>query len=202
MTDRIAPTAHPIEAALAARWSPRSYEEARPVADAALAQVLEAARWASSCFNDQPWNFLVARKHAEPEAHARLLACLSANNQAWAGRAPVLMLGIARTQFAHNGNPNRHAGYDLGQAAANLAAQAASLGLQAHQMAGFDAVAARAAFAIPEGFDPLVAITLGYPGAAAALPEALAARETAPRARKPIGEFTHLGAWGANGGIA
>jgi nitroreductase len=201
MTDRIAPAAHPIEAALAARWSPRSYEE-RAVPAAALAQCLEAARWAASCFNDQPWNFLVCRKDADAEGHARLLGCLSANNQGWAGRAPVLMLGVARMQFAHNGNPNRHAAYDLGQATANLAAQAAALGLQAHQMAGFDATAARSAFAIPEGFDPLVAITLGYPGPAAALPEALATREAAPRARKPQGEFTHLGAWGALGSPA
>ena len=198
MTDRTAPTAHPIEAALAARWSPRSYED-RAIPAAALAQCLEAARWAASCFNDQPWNFLVARRDADAAAHAKLLGCLSANNQAWAGSAPVLMLGIARTHFAHNGNPNRHAGYDLGQATANLAAQAAALGLQAHQMAGFDAAAARTAFAIPEGFDPLVAITLGYPGPASALPEALAARETAPRTRRPIAEFTHMGAWG-NGG--
>lgn len=201
MTDRNAPTAHRIEAALAARWSPRAYED-RAIPVAALAQVLEAARWAASCFNDQPWNFLVARKDADGDAHARLLACLSANNQAWAARAPVLMLGIARTHFAHDGKPNRHAAYDLGQATANLAAQAAALGLQAHQMAGFDAAAARGAFAIPDGFDPLVAVALGYPGPASALPEALAARETAPRARKPIGEFTHLGAWGATGGIA
>lgn len=201
MTDRTAPAAHPIVAPLAARWSPRSYED-RAVPDAVLAQVLEAARWAASCINDQPWNFLVTRKAGEPEAHAKLLACLSPNNQGWAVRAPVLMLGVARTAFASNGKPNRHAGYDLGQATANLAAQAAALGLQAHQMAGFDAAKAREAFAIPEGFDPMTAITLGYPGPASALPEALAVRETAPRARKAIGEFTHLGAWGALGSPA
>jgi nitroreductase len=201
VTDRTAPAAHPIAAPFASRWSPRSYED-RAVPDAALAQVLEAARWASSCFNDQPWNFILARKGREEEGHAKLFSCLSANNQGWAGRAPVLMLGVARTAFAHNGNPNRHAAYDLGQATANLAAQAAALGLQAHQMAGFDAAKAREAFAIPEGFDPLVMLTLGYAGAADALPEALAAREAAPRVRKAIAEFTHLGAWGAAGSPA
>ncbi len=201
MTDRTAPAAHPIAAPLAARWSPRSYEE-RAVPDAALAQVLEAARWAASCVNDQPWNYIVARKEKEAEGYAKIFSCLSANNQGWAGRAPVLIFGVARQNFAHNGNPNRHAAYDLGQATANLAAEAATLGLQAHQMAGFDAAKAREAFAIPEGFDPLVAITLGYPGPASALPEALAARETAPRARRPIAEFTHLGAWGAAGSPA
>ena len=201
MTDRTAPAAHPIAPVLAARWSPRSYED-RPVPAAALAQVLEAARWAASCLNEQPWTYLVTRKAEEPAAHAKLLACLSPNNQGWAVRAPVLMLGVARTNFAASGKPNRHAAYDLGQATANLAAQAAALGLQAHQMAGFDAAAARAAFAIPEGYEPMVAITLGYPGPASALPEALAARETAPRTRKPIAEFTHLGAWGAMGSPA
>lgn len=201
MTDRTAPAAHPIAAPLAARWSPRSYEE-RAVPDVALAQVLEAARWAASCVNDQPWNYIVARKEKEAEGYAKIFSCLSANNQGWAGRAPVLILGVARQNFAHNGNPNRHAAYDLGQATANLAAEAATLGLQAHQMAGFDAAKAREAFAIPEGFDPLVAITLGYPGPASALPEALAARETAPRSRRAIAEFTHLGAWGAAGSPA
>lgn len=198
MTDRTAPAAHPIAPVLAARWSPRSFEE-QAVPDAALAQVLEAARWAASCVNDQPWNYIVARKDREAEGHAKLFGCLSPNNQGWAMRAPVLMLGVARTHFAANGNPNRHAVYDLGQATANLAAQAAALGLQTHQMAGFDAAKARESFAIPEGFDPLVMLTLGFPGPASALPEALAARETAPRARKPIGEFVHLGAWGSTG---
>lgn len=198
MTDRTAPAAHPIAPVLAARWSPRSFED-RAVSDAALAQVFEAARWAASCVNDQPWNYVVARKDHDAEAHAKLFACLSANNQAWAGRAAVLILGVARTHFAANGNPNRHAAYDLGQATANLAAQAAADGLQVHQMAGFDAAKAREAFGIPEGFDPLVMVALGHPGPAAALPEALAARETAPRTRKPIGEFVHLGAWGSTG---
>jgi nitroreductase len=198
MTDRTAPAAHPIEPTLAKRWSPRSYDD-RAIPAAALAQCLEAARWAASCLNEQPWTYLVTRRAEDAQAHAKLLACLSPNNQGWAGRAPVLMLGVARTHFAASGKPNRHAAYDLGQATANLAAQAAALGLQAHQMAGFDAAAARAAFAIPEGYDPIAAITLGYPGPAGALPEALAARETAPRARKPIAEFTHIGAWG-NGG--
>lgn len=198
MNDRTAPAAHPIAPVLAARWSPRSFEE-RAVPDSALSQVLEAARWASSCLNEQPWNYVVARKDREAEAYAKLFDCLSPNNKGWAGRAPVLMLGIARTHFSGNGNPNRHAAYDLGQATANLAAQAAELGLQVHQMAGFDAAKAREVLAIPEGFDPLVMISLGHPGPADVLPEALAARETAPRARKPIADFVHLGTWGTTG---
>ena len=95
MTDRTAPAAHPIAAPLAARWSPRSYEE-RAVPDAALAQVLEAARWAASCVNDQPWNYIVARKEKEAEGYAKIFSCLSPNNQGWAGRAPVLIASARR----------------------------------------------------------------------------------------------------------
>jgi nitroreductase len=194
--DREAPAAQPIEALLRRRWSPRSFQE-RPVADAALASLLEAARWAASCFNAQPWHLVVARREQEKEAHARLLACLSANNQRWAGRAPVLLLAVARTAFPGDGRPNRHAGYDTGAAMAQLALQAVALGLQAHQMGGFDAARAREAFAIREGFEPMAAIALGHPGPAAALPEDLRAREMAPRQRRAVAEFAHFGGWAA-----
>jgi nitroreductase len=196
--DRTAPTAHPIAPMLAARWSPRSYAD-RPVPEEALRSVLEAARWAASSNNDQSWNYLVTRRAEEPEAFARLLGCLSPGNQIWAGKAPVLMLSVARMAFAQSGKPNRHAWHDVGQASANLVAQAAALGLQGHQMAGFDAEKTRAAFAIPDGFDPVAALALGYPGDPEALPEPQRTRETAPRVRRPIGEFAHLGAWGALG---
>ncbi len=191
---RPAPAAVPIAETLAARWSPRGYDD-RPVPPEALRAVLEAARWAASCYNDQPWHYLVTRRHEEPEAFAKLLACLTPGNQAWAAQAPVLMLSIARMKFAHNGSHNRHAWHDVGQASANLAAQAAALGLQAHQMAGFDPAAARAAFSIPEDYDPVAAITLGYPAPPETLPEALKTRETAPRSRRGAEEFVHLGAW-------
>ena len=193
--DREAPAAQPIEALIRRRWSPRSFQD-RPVADAALASLLEAARWAASCFNAQPWHLVVARREREPEAHARLLACLSVGNRRWAGRAPVLMLAVARARFPQDdARPNRHAGYDTGAAMAQLALQAVALGLQAHQMGGFDAARAREAFAIPEGFEPMAAIALGHPGAADALPEELRAREVAPRTRRPVAEFAHFGAW-------
>jgi nitroreductase len=192
--DREVPAAHPIEALLRRRWSPRSFIAA-PVAPAALDSVLEAARWAASCNNAQPWHYIVARRDADAAAFAALLATLTPNNQGWAQHAGVLMLAVARTSFPANGNPNRHALYDTGAASAQMALQAAALGLQIHQMAGFDPQKAREAFAIPEGFEPIAAIALGHVGPAEALPDALAARETAPRQRRPIGEFAFFGGW-------
>ncbi len=192
--DREAPAAHPIEAVLRRRWSPRSYSD-RPVSDAALNSLLEAARWAASCFNVQPWNLLVVRKAQEPAAHAKLVECLSANNQRWAGNAPVLILACASTTFPQNGQPNRHAWYDTGAAMAQLTVQAVAMGMQAHQMAGFDAAKAREAFAVPEGFDPISVMAIGYAGTPEALPDDLKQRETAPRIRRELAEFTHFGGW-------
>ena len=192
--DREAPADHPIEALLRRRWSPRSFTGA-PVAQAALDSLLEAARWAASCNNAQPWHLVIARRDRDAAAFEALLGTLSPNNQGWARNAGVLMLAVARTTFPANGTPNRHAWYDTGAAMAQMALQAGALGLQLHQMAGFDPAAARAAFAIPEGFDPVAAIALGHPGPAEALPEALAARETAPRQRRPASEWAHYAAW-------
>lgn len=193
--DRTAPSDAPLSAGIATRWSPRSYlPDAVP--DAALRRVLEAARWASSAYNEQPWQYLVTRKENEPEAHAKLLACLVPFNQGWAGAAPVLLLACARMNSASSGKPNRWADYDTGQASSAMAIEAATLGLQIHQMAGFDAAAARAAFAIPEDVTPIAAMALGKPGPASALTGQLAEREVAPRARKPGAEMFFAAAWG------
>lgn len=193
--DREAPAEHPIEALLRRRWSPRSFTD-RPVSAAALNSLLEAARWAASCNNAQPWHYLVARKQEDAVAFDKLLGCLSPNNQTWAGKAAVLMLAVARTTFPANGNRNRHAWYDTGAASAMMAVQAVALGLQLHQMAGFDAAKAREAFAIPAEYEPVAAIALGHPGRPEALPEALKARETAPRQRRLINDFAFFGTWG------
>lgn len=193
--DRTAPTDHAVLPAIAARWSPRSYLDT-PVPDAALHSILEAGRWAASAYNEQPWQYLVARKNVEAEAFAKLLGCLVPFNQGWIGAAPVLMLACARLNSAGNGKPNPWAHYDAGQASSAMAIQAAALGLQLHQMAGFDAAAARTAFTIPEDVAPIAAMVLGTPGPASALPEQLAQRETAPRARKPASELFFFGNWG------
>ncbi|RAI57877.1 nitroreductase family protein [Roseicella frigidaeris] len=191
---REAPAAHPIAPLIAQRWSPRSFTGA-PLPPGAIERLLEAARWAASSNNLQPWHFIVARRDAEPEAFATLLGVLSPNNRDWARQAGALLLSVARTHNPTNGNPLRHGWHDTGAATALLALQAAALGLQAHAMAGFDAAAARSAFAVPEGFDPVAAIAIGEVGPPEALPEALAARETAPRQRRPIEAFAFFGGW-------
>lgn len=196
MTDRLATTDHPIHALIAARWSPRSFTEA-PVTAAQAASILEAARWAASCFNDQPWSFLTARRDADPAGFDTLLRLLTPNNQSWCKRAGLLMVAVARMNFAGNGNPNAVAGYDVGQAAAHIALQATALALQAHQMRGFDVERARSELGVPAGHEPMVMIAIGHVGDPAALPEALAAREVAPRARKPVDGFAYGSTWGS-----
>jgi nitroreductase len=195
VTDRSAPTAHPIHELMRARWSPRSFTDA-PVSAAQEASLLEAGRWAASCFNEQPWVFITARRADAPEDFAKLASLLSANNQAWAPKAGLLMIGFARSSFAANGNPNAVAAYDLGQAVAQMALQAVALGLGSHQMRGFDLARARTELGVPEGHEPVVAIAFGMTGAPDLLPEKIAEREVAPRVRKPITDFAHLGQHG------
>jgi nitroreductase len=174
------------------RWSPRSFTD-REVSLADLVKVFDAARWAASSFNEQPWRFLVGLRSSP--AHKKILDSLMPFNQAWAGKAPVLILGVARTKFSHNDSPNRVALYDLGAAASYLTLQATALGLATHQMAGFDEDAARRAFEVPDTYIFGAVIALGYQGEPAALPnEQMLAQETAPRTRKALKHFV-FSAW-------
>lgn len=199
MHAKAAATDHPILDTLRARWSPRAFAGV-PVPREDLLSLFEAARWAPSCYNDQPWFFILAEKTDE-DLYARLFDCLLPGNQKWAGSAPVLMLSIARTTFAHSGKPNRHALHDVGQAMAQFTVQAVSRGLFVHQMAGFSQDKARHAFAIPEGFEPVAAVALGYPGDPGTLPEDLKAMETNPRQRRPLDEFVFQGSFGTASAI-
>ena len=182
--------APPVEGVLPVileRWSARSFAD-RDVSPADLKKVFEAARWTASAFNAQPWRFLVGVRNSL--TYKKIFSVLAPPNQAWAGAAPVLILGIANTRFAHNGEIDRHALYDLGAAASYLTLQAAALGLATHQMAGFDQAGARAAFSIPDDFALGAVIALGYQGEPTALTvDRLLAMETSPRERKPLGEF-------------
>ena len=182
------------------RWSPVAFSP-RLVEPEKLRSVLEAARWAPSSFNEQPWIYLVATKE-DPENFQKLLGCLVEGNQAWAKNAPVLMLSVAKLSFAMNGKPNRHALHDVGAASANLTLQATALGLFVHQMAGFDIEKARREFSIPEGYEPGAAIALGYLGDDSGLPEKLRARNKSARKRKPLSEFVFAGAWGKTSSVA
>ena len=175
------------------RWSPRSFAD-RPVSNQDLATVLEAARWAASSYNEQPWRFIVARKSDGP-AYEKLLSLLAPFNQAWAKSAPVLIITVAKRAFTHNGSPNRHALHDTGAASAHLALQAAALGLHVHGMAGFDTVKAQQELGIPSDYEPVAALALGYLGSADDLPETYRERERAPRQRKPLSEISFGGQW-------
>jgi nitroreductase len=184
----------PVHDLIKERRSPLAYSE-RSVGCEELRSLLEAARWAASSYNQQPWHFIVATKE-DPREYERLLGCIVPANALWAASAPVLMLSVAKLTYDSNGAPNRHALYDVGQATANLAIQATALGLALHQMGGFDMERARKEFSIPEGYEPVAAIAVGYPGDPASLPESLRARASAPRTRRELREFVFTGRWG------
>src|SRR4029453_3423694 len=139
--------------------------------------------------------FIVATREDAAE-YARLLSCLRENNQLWASQAPVLMVSVAKLAFDMNGQPNRYAFHDVGLAVANLIVQATALGLCVHQMAGFYPDKVREFYSVPDDFEPVAGIVLGYPGDPATLPEDLRQRELAPRPRKPFEAFVFQGAWG------
>jgi nitroreductase len=195
--EKPAQTDYPINELMRRRWSPRAFEEGRPVESEKVLTLLEAARWAPSCFNDQPRRFLVF-DGSDAEALERARACLSPGN-AWALKAPVLMLSVARDTFERNGKPNRWAQHDTGLATENLLLEAVELGLAAHPMAGYDAGRARSEFGIPAGFTLIAMIAIGYPyrGKLDDLDEKLRGKELGSRERRSIGEIAFAGKWGA-----
>jgi len=193
--DRLIQPAHPILDLIRQRWSPRAFAD-RPVEHEKLLSILEAARWAPSSSNEQPWSYLVATKD-QPAEFERMVGCLVEANQVWAKHAPVLMIAVARRVFARNGKTNEHARHDVGQAAAYLTLQAMSLGLFVHQMAGIDAAKTRQTYAIPEDHEPVTAIAIGYLGDPNTLPEKLRERELAASTRKELKEFIFTGVWGS-----
>jgi nitroreductase len=193
MIDKSADTQYPINDLLQQRWSPLAFSE-QMVDPEKLCSVLEAARWAASSYNEQPWSFIVATRENEAEFE-RLLSCLAEGNQEWARNAPILMLSVAKLHFERNGKENRHAFHDVGAASAELALQATANGLFIHQMAGFDVPKAQEIYGIPEGYEPVAAIALGYLGDPNTLSERLLQREQAPRTRKPLEQFVFSGNW-------
>jgi nitroreductase len=185
---------HPIHESLSSRWSPRAYAAERAVPTELLAQLFEAARWAPSSSNEQPWSFIVGIKGTE--SWNKLFDTLVPANQLWTKNAPVLVLGLTRKVFQKNGNANRHAMYDLGQAVSMLLIQATSLGLITHQMAGFDPEKARSTFHVPDNYDIGAVIAIGYQADPSILTPELRDRETAPRTRNSISTFVFEGDFG------
>lgn len=190
---RTAPTAYDIHDLIRNRWSTRAFAN-QPVEPEKLNSLLEAARWAASGNNGQPWSFIVATKE-QTEAHQKVVDSLMGFNTVWAKNAPVLLIAVAKTN-AERPAFNKFAFYDVGQAVANLTIQAGHLGLFVHQMGGFEAEKVKAAFNIPDGYEVLTISAIGYYGGAEDLPDALRERETAPRTRKPLEEFVFSGNWG------
>jgi nitroreductase len=192
--DKPANNLHPIHDLIRSRWSPRSFSS-RLIAPKILQSLFEAARWAPSSMNAQPWIFLTAAVDRQPDAHARLVESLTESNRRWALRAPVLVLALTRTE-REPGKSNRYAAYDLGQAVAFLSLQATAMGLHLHQMGGFNAAFAREHFAVPPEYEPLVVLAIGYSDSPDALPEDIRSRELAERSRKLQEEFVYNGDWG------
>lgn len=184
---KLAYNEYPIHELLEGRWSPRAFSNS-PVEKNKLLSVLEAARWAPSSYNEQPWNFIVARKETQ-EGYNKLLECLLEGNRKWAKNAPVLMLSIAKLNFEESGEPNRHAFHDVGLAVANLIIQAEHLKLHTHQMAGIDIEKTIKTFDILNTHQPVAAIAIGYYGESEELPENLKERELSERVRKPLDEI-------------
>ncbi len=188
-----AETAHPIHDLLAKRWSPRAFAD-RPVAPDVLRSLWEAARWAPSSANQQPWNFLVATRDDRQEFD-RMLECLVEGNQVWAKDTPVLMISVA-ARLDRDKDPNAHAWYDVGQAVMSLSVQATAMGLVVHQMAGILPDKIRELYQVPDSHEPVTGLALGYPGTPDQLSDKLRQREIAPRTRKPAGEFIFAARWG------
>lgn len=193
MNDKLADTQYTIEDSLRKRWSPLAFSD-RMIENEKLLSVLEAARWAASSYNEQPWSFIIATKENSVEFE-QLLSILAEGNQEWARTAPVLMLSVAKLYFERNGKENRHAFHDVGAASAGLAIQAAALDLFVHQMAGFDVPKAKEVYKIPTDYEPASAIALGYLGDAQTLSESLQKRESNPRTRKPLDKFVFSNTW-------
>ncbi len=179
--------AHPVHELIQKRWSPRAFA-ARPVEDEKIMALFEAARWAASGGNEQPWRFIYATP-AQAERFSKLFACLSESNQVWASAAPVLILTLVKTHNARTGRPNKYAWHDLGLAVGNLTAQASALDLYVHQMGGFSADKARELFALPADIEPVTMIAAGYLGDPDQLPDSLKERELAQQQRKPLAEL-------------
>jgi len=187
----------PIDRLFAKRWSTRAFASERPVTAEELAACLEAARWAPSCFGEEPWRFVVVDRVEHEVQWQLLLECLAPKNQLWARHAPVLIVAAAEPLFSHNSENNRWAEYDTGQAMICMSLQAEELGLVTHQMGGFNAETLKSALGMPEHLHVMSVTALGHQADVESALEEFQAMEQAPRIRRPLEESVHAGHWGA-----
>ena len=193
--DKRADTTHPIHDLLARRWSPRAFAD-RAIPPDVLGSLFEAARWAPSSRNLQPWRFVIAERHRDAEGFSRLFGLLMKMNQQWAQHASLLLIAITQPQPKNAPRANPYAHYDVGQAMAHLSIQAMACGLYMHQMGGFRREKARKTLAIPDGYEPVVSAAIGYLEDPSVLPDDLRERELAPRKRNPLSKQVFSGMWG------
>ena len=191
---KLAITKTPISDVIAKRWSPRTFDPDFILMPEMIHSLFEAARWAPSCFGDQPWKFILFNKE-DATSFSKALNCLSVGNQNWAMDASILTLVCARQNFHHNGEPNRFNQYDAGAAAENFCLQASAMNLNAHQMGGFDTVKARDLALIPSDVDILSFIAVGKILEESKITESQMEREVAPRKRKPLEEVYNINTW-------
>lgn len=194
---KVARADHDILDVIRDRWSPRAFDPTREISTADLYRLFEAARWAPSSRNEQPWRFVITDRRQSPEAFVALHDALTPKNQVWAAAAPVLILIVVRLTHEVDDVVNSHGWYDTGQAVGFLSLQATAMGLSSRQMQGFDAIRARAACQVPDGFEPAVVMAVGHAGD----PESLSVTshreaELRPRARRTLAEFVYDATWG------
>jgi nitroreductase len=195
MREKPAQTKYPIHQLIKNRWSPVCFDPDKTVEPEKISSLLEAARWAASCFNEQPWNFIVATKDNQEE-YQKLFSCILEGNQKWVKNVPVLMMAVAKLNFTHNNKPNRHAFHDVGLALGNLILQAETMSLRVHCMAGFDPEKTKEIYNIPENFEAITAIAIGYQGDVQKFAEELQQRDNKPRSRKSFDDFVFRNNWG------
>lgn len=187
-------TDHPVLELIASRWSPYSFDK-RPVSEEDLLSIFEAARWAPSSYNEQPWHYIIAQQENQEEFQT-MVSCLVQGNQVWAQNASVLAISVTRLHFIRNNKPNRAAVHDLGLASMNLVIEATARGICVHQMIGIEPDRVRTAYSVPEGFEPMTALAIGYVANPEQMPEAFRERDLIRRQRKPLQEFIFSSKWG------
>lgn len=185
-----------IDKVLAERWSGRAFDSQTPVNHDQIIALCEAARWAPSCFGDQPWQFVIWNRFEDELNWQKALDCLSPGNQDWAKNAPLLILAASVQTFSHNDNTNRWASYDTGAASISLCLQATAMGLMSHQMGGFDSKQLRETFTIPSEIDMWAMIAVGHPAALDSLNEEALKRELKARERSPLATHFYTSHWG------
>lgn len=196
MIEKPAETQYKIEKVLAERWSGRAFDSKLPVSNEQIIALCEAARWAPSCFGEQPWRFVIWNRHEDEVSWKKVVDCLSPGNQEWAKNAPLLILATSAQTFSHNDSTNRWNGYDTGAATLNLCLQATSMGLVSHQMGGFNTDLLKANFTLPDDISLWSIIAIGHPAALDSLNEQQLERELKARERSPLSAHFYSHHWG------